>query len=369
MALPDENQYIISTLFKAGSVRDHNMIDTLLKIKGISLNMVNEQGKTFIATWCEAEKEFCFFSERIRDLKKIEFWLTSGQIDLSFKSQGVDILKWCIKIITRFGSTSSEDLHLDFARKVILFLPTNRELSQSYSILLPETVKSSYTLSLTDALLSLPDIDIHQKGDDNKDAFQIALENKNIKAINILSKALNLSKDTHSQLKLSTKPNFTLEALKLMILEAYALLFNNKTNEFNELLVKLNICALHLFEESAAYPNNFPELLFELSNNLSTIKNGEFDNTAYALKKVAAELGYNRAQNIINNFSEQKKPEHIKKLTLQPNYQDEAKSIIKPASQGKSIHRFFQHFVSKSKGKVLGDSQTTIKQVLNTMNK
>ncbi|STX28297.1 Uncharacterised protein [Legionella beliardensis] len=341
------HQDMVTAFFKAGCERNYIIFDALLKMKGISLNIVNESGKSFIAAWCQSR------NPNQANFKKMEEWVTSGQVDLTFKCQGADIVDWCIENIANCYDLKLQEHYLALAEKIIQFLPFNKELTQKYSTLLPNSVKTPCTIRITKALLSLPGINIQQLGPNNKDAFQTALEAQNTLAINLLAETLALFKDRQVQ---STANNIstssTLDTLKLLISDSYRLLLNNNNTEIEESLVKLTIQMLHLFQESGDYPNNFAELLFELANNLSSlsIQNNQLANIAYDLRKAAADSGHEQAQRILTSFSDIKVAS-TEKLSPQAEIQDKVKpatsSSPAPALEKVSHTTFFQRLKSR----------------------
>ncbi|MGQ3889519.1 hypothetical protein ACQUW5_10865 [Legionella sp. CNM-1927-20] len=345
-------QDIISALFTAASNRDNKMIETLLKIKDVSLNIVNETGKSLIATWCECNREHS------SDLKKMEEWIDSGQVDLTFEFQSIDIIKWCLKkAISNKDIDSLQKPYLTLVQKIIQFLPLDKELLERYSTLLPDTVQNTCTLSITKTLVSLSGINMQAKGSNSKDVFQTALENRNIEAINLLIEVLELSK--HKSSHITSKPSLnhsTLEKLKITISKCFNLLFNSEDTELEELLVQVGIQTLHLCEESGRYPNNFADLLFELSNKLSSMNEGQAEDAAYSLRKFAADLGHTRAQEIIKNFSNRAKSTENLIIQSEPPKEVEIVSSA-PLFQEKSSHKFFQRFKLKLKEKHLDNSK------------
>ncbi|STX51596.1 Uncharacterised protein [Legionella busanensis] len=340
---------IVSSLFIAAADKNNNMIESLLKLRGISLNIVNENGENFINTWCNVNPQLI----GDRDFQQLEIWINSGKIDLTFQLQGADIIQWCINKIVESKYESTQKKYLNLAEKIIQFMPTNQELLNRYNTLVLNSMKSLSTFKITETLLSIPGLDLQAKNNDDKDIFQVALELKNLPAINLLAEKLNLL--NHSTSHLTTKEvqyNQTIERLKALVSSCLSLMLNNKIDELEERLVQINIKALHLFEDKGEYPANFAELLFELSNNLSVINNGQFADVAYNLRKVAADLGETRAQNIIRNFSNN--TELVQQAAAITELQEDVKSIYisTSSSQGKS-QSFFKRIKSNLKEKPL----------------
>ena len=340
------SQDINLALFKAANANDIKTIKCLLKIEGVSLNILNENNKSLIATLCNPGDKILF---GLSPFPEIEAWVSSGRIDLAFNSQYIDIIKWCIESAAQCNHGHGvEKKYATLVQKIISFMSVDEQVVSQCSLLLFESVTSEWTLDITIALLALPGINLQQKNPDNKDVFQVALDNKNAATVAILTEIFEATKDNSSPsaVLMSTTQNQTLQTLKAKISTCYSLAFSERLTELNESLTQVGIESLHWYEETGKYPTNFADLLFELSNKLSSMADGQYDKVAYNLKKIAADLGHVRSQNIIKAFASN----HMKLLQKSiPMHEGpkEDKSIV--SSHEKSPHRFFQRFKLRAK--------------------